>query len=406
MFGSFAFKFLVLVICLWNVCCEEQEPVYRYRYETQDMMKTSATSVPLKGYHVVEGNYYPAESGLIGHSSVGPVSLGGLGTVGGGKFIGPIGAPIGFAGQGAFIGGQEGIGYRGVEHIGYGGAHLPQGPIGIGGGLNGAGVGYTHHVAPQFISGSGVGPGIGAVGLVGGGGYVAPHVHGYGGEEVEKSHFGGEKKALADVKYEKAHGNEGHQLNHGQEGYSHGSQIVKDLKGEDGYYKNAAGGKNVAQDGKHYTGAQSYNQEGKNGEEKKLNNGHKKGHRIKGFKSSHHKDESGKTEEYYDEEHDEGNNFAFNGLNGAFGQSGESSFNGGHQDGKFNEEEQKKSGHISSQYGVNKEVSDQGKYGQNKYAGSGQTFGVNNGVDQQSLLGHQENSKFFKHHAVPFYHHY
>lgn len=47
---------------------------------------------------------------------------------------------------------------------------------------------------------------------------------------------------------------------------------------------------------------------------------------IKGFKTSHQKDESGKTEEYYDEEHDEGANVAFNGQNGQFGQKGASSY--------------------------------------------------------------------------------
>ncbi|KAJ8942616.1 hypothetical protein NQ314_010025 [Rhamnusium bicolor] len=41
-------------------------------------------------------------------------------------------------------------------------------------------------------------------------------------------------------------------------------------------------------------------------QEKTIKQGHRKGHKIKGFKSSHHKDESGKTEEYYDEDHDEG----------------------------------------------------------------------------------------------------
>lgn len=65
---------------------------------------------------------------------------------------------------------------------------------------------------------------------------------------------------------------------------------------------------------------------GKNGGENKIKKGHKKGHVIKGFKSSHHKDESGKTEEYYDEENDEGDNYAFNGQNGAYGQKGESSY--------------------------------------------------------------------------------
>lgn len=66
---------------------------------------------------------------------------------------------------------------------------------------------------------------------------------------------------------------------------------------------------------------------------------------------------------------------------------------GGHEDGKFNEQEQKKTGHVSNQYAVNKEAADQGKYGENKYHGAGSVYGVNNGIDQQSLLGHQENAR-------------
>lgn len=71
-----------------------------------------------------------------------------------------------------------------------------------------------------------------------------------------------------------------------------------------------------------------YDNLGKNGEEQTLKKGHKKGHKVKSFKTSHHKDESGKSEEYYDEEHDEGGNLAFNGQAGSFGENGASSFKG------------------------------------------------------------------------------
>lgn len=144
---------------------------------------------------------------------------------------------------------------------------------------------------------------------------------------------------------------------------------------------------------------------GKNGGEKKIKQGHKKGHVIKGFKTSHHKDESGKTEEFYDEANDEGDNFNYNGQSGSFGETGASQFKGGHEDGKFNSGEYKKQGHYDNQHLVDKANADSGKYGENKYAGSGSVYGVNNGIDQQSLLGHQENSRFYKHHPhyVPFY---
>ncbi|XP_066252872.1 uncharacterized protein [Euwallacea similis] len=381
-------QIFVAVLCVMQISCEDEirtsfdrSPVYKYRYETEDMMKTSATSVPVRGYHVVEGGYYPAESGLVG-AAVAPVGIGiAPGGIGG---VGPVGFGVG-GGIGGIGGGYGGIGLDGGV-----------GQIGVGG------IGYGGHIAPHFI---GAGPGIGAVGL-GGGGYIAPIVHGYGGEEVAKNEFSEGKKNVEDAKYEKAHGKKGEETSHGKEGYSQGSEAVKDVKGEEGYYSDKAGAKNVVEDGKQYQGGQSFNQDGKNGAEHSIKKGHKKGHVIKGFKSSHHKDETGKTEEYYDEEHDEADNYAFNGQNGQFGQKGASSYKGGHEDGKFNEQEHKKAGHVSNELAVKKEAADQGKYGEKKYAGGESSYGVNSGADQQSLLGHQENARFVKHHPVPFYHHY
>ncbi|KAJ8972710.1 hypothetical protein NQ317_014744 [Molorchus minor] len=49
---------------------------------------------------------------------------------------------------------------------------------------------------------------------------------------------------------------------------------------------------------------------------------------------------------------------------------------------------------------------EEGKYGENKYAGNNAVYQLKNGLDEQSLLGHQESSKFYKHHPfiVPFHH--
>lgn len=123
---------------------------------------------------------------------------------------------------------------------------------------------------------------------------------------------------------------------------------------------------------------------------------------IKGFKSSHHKDETGKTEEFYDEAHDAGNNFNFQGQAGRFGEGSQSAFKGGHDDAFFNADERRKQGHYDAGQYLNKNNADQGQYGQNKYLGNGQVYGANNGIDQQSLLGHQEHNRFFKHH--PYFH--
>lgn len=123
---------------------------------------------------------------------------------------------------------------------------------------------------------------------------------------------------------------------------------------------------------------------------------------IKGFKTSHHKDETGKTEEFFDEANDEGDNFNFYGQTGHFGEGSQSAHKGGHGDHFFNADERKKQGHYDAGQFLHKNNGDQGEYGQKKYLGSGQIYGANNGIDQQSLLGHQEHNRFFKQH--PFFH--
>ncbi|KAJ8967101.1 hypothetical protein NQ314_003113 [Rhamnusium bicolor] len=130
--------------------------------------------------------------------------------------------------------------------------------------------------------------------------------------------------------------------------------------------------------------------------------GHKKGHSIKGFKSSHSKDESGKTEEFYDEDHDEGGNYGFDGHFGKFGEGGASSFKGGHEDGKFNAEEAKKSGHYDNEYLLDKAHANHGKFGENKYAGNEEYYGANKGIDEHDLTGHHESSNYFKHYPIHY----
>lgn len=144
---------------------------------------------------------------------------------------------------------------------------------------------------------------------------------------------------------------------------------------------------------------------GQNGEEKKVKQGHRKGHTVKGFKKSHHKDESGHEENYYDEEHDEGENAHFNEQGGSFGEKEGSSYKGAHEDGEFKANQGKKEGHYDNHHLVDNNGGEGGQYGSKKYGSSGTSYGVNNGADEQSLLGHQEHTKFVKHHPehVPFF---
>lgn len=146
---------------------------------------------------------------------------------------------------------------------------------------------------------------------------------------------------------------------------------------------------------------------GKNAGENKQQAGHKKGHRVKGFKTTHHKDESGKTEEYYDEANDEGKQSQYKGEAGSFGQNAQSAYKGGHQDKKVDAKEEKKQGQYDTAQIVDNSKSDQAHYGEKKHSENNKIYGFNNGIDEQSLLGHQEAMRTFKKypHHTPFFHH-
>ncbi|XP_076260800.1 uncharacterized protein LOC143196725 [Rhynchophorus ferrugineus] len=318
---------------------------------------------------------------------------GGLGLNGAGLGMGIGEAGLGVGGAGLGLGGA-GVGMGGAGLIGGAG-------LGVGGGMGyggvGAGLGYGGIGGGQLIGAGGIGGGIGAGGLGLGGGYA--------GSAMGQNQYSGGHANENNANFHKAGGNQGNEFNNAAAGYSNGNTGLIDSQGQKGYYNSLAGGKNLLEDGKHYAGGQNFNQKGVNGDEYKEQQGHKKGHRVKGFKTSHHKDESGKTEEFYDEAHDEGNNLAFKGQSGSFGNQATSAFQGAQENGKYNQAEQGKAGHLNNQYIVNAQKGEAGKYGQNKHGTEGSVYGLNKGIDAQSLLGHQENSKFYKYNSVPFYHH-
>ncbi|XP_072384895.1 uncharacterized protein [Diabrotica undecimpunctata] len=409
-------KKLSALFLLPLVLCDDvsRQPMYKYRYETEDVMKTAASTMPVRGYHVVEGGYYPSEPEVGGFGFGGAGFGAGPAGYGGHEFLSPKLAasqvvPIGAAFGGQIVPKYTQTGFLGAG-TGFGGL---QGGLqgGYQGGLQG---GYQGGLQGGLQSGlqgglqSGLQGGLqsGLQGGLQGGLGLQHHIpHHIGGQHLAKEEFSGGKKSANDEKYEKSEGKQGEEANHGKSGYVKGEVAAKDVKGDSGFYTNVDGEKKVYEDGKEYQGGQHYNKEGKSGEEKTAKQGHKKGHKIKSFKNSHHKDESGKSEEYYDEAHDEGGNYAFNGQSGSFGEKGASEFKGGNQDSKYNSAEAKKEGHFENKHSIDKVEGDQGKYGQNKFAGNEAIFGYKNGADEQSLLGHQESSKLYKAHpfVVPFY---
>lgn len=152
----------------------------------------------------------------------------------------------------------------------------------------------------------------------------------------------------------------------------------------------------------------SFSNLGQNQAERKSKQGHKKGHKVKGFKKQHNLDESGRTEEFFDEAHDEGGNVEFSGHQGGFGQREGSSFKGGNLDEQFRANQAKKQGHFDNQELFDKNEGNGEHYDSKKFGSSGSSFGSNNGFDEESLLARQQSNKFFKKQPqhVPFYHSY
>lgn len=127
-------EFLTLLLAFPNVIvCDDQflnTPVYKYRYETQDVMNTAASNIPVHGYHVVEGSYFPydlgrggvgignaaLQGGIAGAPVGGAFSGPGLGGLGSQYVLKPVGllGPGGYAGpEFASVGHGGGIGFAG-----------------------------------------------------------------------------------------------------------------------------------------------------------------------------------------------------------------------------------------------------------------------------------------------------
>nr|XP_022904730.1 hornerin-like [Onthophagus taurus] len=366
----------------------------------------SETSVPIGlGSNFID--HYGGNSFIGGRNNFGGNQLGYQNDFGAHQGLGGIQSRHirnGFSGGvGSFHGGGGNQGFD-TSLGGNFGYHGSTGSINGGGLINGGSLGRNfgnggYHGSTGSINGLG---NSGYHGSIHGGSIINHHPH--GGEIIDQSSYNSGKKNLEDGSFEKSSGNRIAELSQGENGFTQGKVGQQSSKGDLGYFNDQQAAKKLQEDGKIYNGAQQFNQQGQNANENKQQLGHKKGHVVKGFKSSHHKDETGKTEEFYDEAHDEGDNFNFRGQNGKYGEGSQLSVKGGHDDSFYNADERKKQGHYDGQQYINKNNADQGQYGQNKYIGNGQIYGVNNGVDQQALLGHQEHNRLYKQH--PYYSHF
>ncbi|CAH1155232.1 unnamed protein product, partial [Phaedon cochleariae] len=300
-------------------------------------------------------------------------------------------------------------------------------PLGYG---YGTGLGLAHGPLGHYPNGLGYGGGVlgypggvGALGAYGKQGHLLGHgyypdavginqgglgysrygpVVGYGsaghlgGSEIDQSSYSGAKNSLAANQHSSIRGQKGATLDHGDAGFRSGQVAEKDVRGESVRFTDVDGVNNGRHEGKMYHGGEHFDKEGKHAGENILNENHKKGHNVKSFKKSHHLDETGKTEEFYDEDHDEGGNYAFGGHVGKFGETASNSFKGGFNDGKFTSGEAKKIGHFGNEYSVDKVDGEHGKFGGGKYASDEHVYGFDRGVGEHGLGGHRQTSDFFK----------
>lgn len=140
-------NFTIFLMLLNAVICENdylKSPLYKYRYETQDVMNTAASNIPVHGYHVVEGGYYPYQlgQGNLGVQSVGlQGGIGGIGHsglgIGGGALQGGIGTGGAFAGAGL-----SGLGQYIIKPVGLIGGNAYN-AAGFGELGQGAGIGFA-----------------------------------------------------------------------------------------------------------------------------------------------------------------------------------------------------------------------------------------------------------------------
>lgn len=201
--------FQISFVVLYFLTVEAVEkPIYQYRYETKDMMKTDASSIPVRGYHLIQGGYYP-ENQFGGYSGDFDV----------GRFRG---LDKDFVDSGHYISRPGDIGEFGGRY------HAPIG---------------------------GFGPYIGQ-------GIYPAHHYNQGGEYVDKQIYNEEGKKLNDDSFLKAGGKKGEEISHGKEGYAQGKVALKDSKGDSGYYSEEEAGKKNVEDGKSYHGDQHHSQEG------------------------------------------------------------------------------------------------------------------------------------------------
>lgn len=121
---------------------------------------------------------------------------------------------------------------------------------------------------------------------------------------------------------------------------------------------------------------------------------------MKGFKKSHHKDENGRSEQYFDEANDEGENFNVNGESGGFGENQSSAFKGAQENSELRANHGGQRQRYENQQSLDKNHRNSDQYGARKFGAENSNFESKNGGGQEFIKGHRSTSgnKFQKRH--------
>nr|CAD7443417.1 unnamed protein product [Timema bartmani] len=178
------------------------------------------------------------------------------------------------------------------------------------------------------------------------------------------------------------YGNTGQRGTSGQEslGKFGGSQLgSRGNQAGSGYYGDLAGvkkGYNVANG---YGGEQSYNKNGQAVQGVGAKGGHRKGHQTSGFTNSYHKDETGKTSNFFDDGLDEGTHYDYGKTGGEFRDGAGNAYRGGQEDGTYLSNQQGRQGNFDSAAGYNDEQGQKGLFGRGQFYNDQAKYGLDKG---------------------------
>lgn len=126
------------------------------------------------------------------------------------------------------------------------------------------------------------------------------------------------------------------------------------------------------------------------------NEGHRRGRVVQGFTSSHHKDENGRSEAYFDESNDQGENFDVSGHGGTYGERDQASYNGARQDGQIQANGGRQQNQFQNEQSVDNANSAGGKFDASRFASGGAVASSDNGGGQESQQGYSQSNQFSK----------